>query len=342
MTILLAQHGADELHDPGPGHPERPARVAAVLEGVRRAGVDEALVAFRPRRATRAEIARVHDPDYLARLEWRGARGEPLDADTPVGPGSYDAALRAAGAGLEAIERLDAGEASDAFLAVRPPGHHALAVAGMGFCLLNNVAITAAALVARGERVLILDWDAHHGNGTQAAFYDESEVLFVSLHEYPAYPGTGGAEEAGRGAGLGSTLNVPFPAGTSGDAYRQAFDELVVPVVERFSPTWMLVSAGFDAHRADPITDLGLSAGDFADLTARALHLAHPGRRIFFLEGGYDLDALALSAGASIAALAGERYVPEALTSAGPGGGDDRARAVIAHVAATHEALAEA
>ncbi len=336
MSILLATQVADDLHDPGPDHPERPERVRAVLSGIDDAGVADDMIAFRPRRATRDEVTRVHHPDYLARLEWRGAHGEALDPDTPVGPGSYEAALRAAGAGLEAVERLDAGEALDAFLAVRPPGHHALSRVGMGFCLLNNIAITASALVARGERVLILDWDAHHGNGTQAAFYDEPEVLFVSLHQYPAYPGTGALEEVGEGAGAGTTINLPFPAGTSGDAYRRAFDEVIVPAAEEFGASWLLVSAGFDAHRADPITDLGLSAGDFSDLTARVLHLGHPGRRIFFLEGGYDLEALAMSAGACVAALAGVRYLPERPSVADSRGADERALAVIAAAARRH------
>jgi acetoin utilization deacetylase AcuC-like enzyme len=339
MTILLGHHGAGELHDPGPGHPERPGRVAAVLAGIAAAGVADAIVEFRPRRATRDELARVHGADYLARLEWRAARGEALDPDTPLGPGSYDAALVAAGAGLDAIERLGAGEATDAFLAVRPPGHHALDATGMGFCLINNIAVTAAALVAAGERVLIVDWDAHHGNGTQAIFYEEPEVLFVSLHQFPAYPGSGAVEETGAGAGAGATINLPLPAGTTGDAYRRALDELVIPAVERFSPTWLLVSAGFDAHRADPITDLGLSAGDFADLTERVLMLGHPGRRIFFLEGGYDLEALSASAGASVAAIAGMRARPERVTGAGPGGEDPRVRQVIARAARLHDEL---
>lgn len=344
MAVLFAHHRACELHEPGPGHPERPERLAAVRRGVAASGVAEEIVEFVPRAASRAEIQRVHGADYLARLEWRCARGEDLDVDTPVVPASFEAALRAAGAGLEAVERLDAGEGSAAFLAVRPPGHHALGDAAMGFCLLNNVAVTAAALLERGERVLILDWDAHHGNGTQAAFYDEPDALFVSLHQYPAYPGTGGVEETGMARGAGATINLPFPAGTTGDAYRLAFEEVIVPAAERFSPSWLLVSAGFDGHRADPITDLGLTSGDFAELTERAIRLAPPGRRLFFLEGGYDLDALAASVAATLAALAGERLSPEPPSGAGPDGGRgaDRsgaAAAVVARAAELHEAL---
>lgn len=311
MPVLLGRHDACSGHEPGIGHPERPERLQAVRDGIAAAGLDGALVEFSPEPATRAELVRVHDPGYLEFLEEASYKGAVLDPDTVVAPGSFEAALRAAGAGLSAIERLERGEGSSAFLAVRPPGHHARRSAAMGFCLCNNIAVTAAALVARGERVLILDWDAHHGNGTQETFWAESEVLFVSLHEYPAYPGTGALVETGAGPGAGTTINVPFPSGTPGDAYRLAFDEVVVPAAERFSPSWLLVSAGFDAHRDDPLTDLGLTAGDFADLTARAMALAPPGRRILFLEGGYDLGALARSVGATLAALVGGEYRPE-------------------------------
>src|SRR6185436_3501446 len=157
-------------------------------------------------------------------------------------------AVLAAGAGLDAIDRLDRGDASAAFLAVRPPGHHATPTRAMGFCLLNNVAVTAAALAARGERVIILDWDAHHGNGTQDAFYDDPRVLYVSFHEHPLYPFTGKLHEAGHGAGAGSTINVPLPEGATGDVYLHAMDDLVAPAVEAFAPTWLLLSAGFDGH----------------------------------------------------------------------------------------------
>jgi acetoin utilization deacetylase AcuC-like enzyme len=227
----------------------------------------------------------------------------------------------AAGAGPDAIERLDRGEADAAFLAVRPPGHHALAGRAMGFCLVNNVAVTAAALAARGERVLIVDWDAHHGNGTQAIFYRDPRVLYLSMHQFPFYPGTGSLAETGADEGEGYTINVPFPAGTRGDEYRAAIDEVVAPAAEWFRPTWVLASAGFDAHRDDPLTDMGLTSGDYADITERVMGLAPRGRRIALLEGGYDLAALAHSAGACVAALAGEVYRPEPVTSGGPNSG---------------------
>jgi acetoin utilization deacetylase AcuC-like enzyme len=190
----------------------------------------------------------------------------------------------------------------------------------MGFCLLNNLAVTAAELAARGERVLIVDWDAHHGNGTQEIFWDDPRVLFVSLHQWPLYPGTGRLAERGGPNAPGLTINFPLPPGTTGDVYLQALDELVAPAVERFAPTWVLVSAGFDAHQADPVTDLGLRAGDFTLLARRVAQFAPcPGRLILFLEGGYDLDALAASVGATLAALVDRPYRPEPATSGGPG-----------------------
>ncbi|HZD65616.1 MAG TPA: histone deacetylase, partial [Acidimicrobiales bacterium] len=205
-----------------------------------------------------------------------------------------------------------------AFVAARPPGHHATADEAMGFCLLNNVAVAAAALTARGERVAIVDYDVHHGNGTQDVFYEDPHVLYVSLHQWPLYPGTGRLEDTGAGAGEGTTLNLPMRPGTSGDPYRAALDQVIIPAVEAFSPTWMVLSAGFDGHRADPLADLVLTAGDFADLTARLVSLVPAGRRLAFLEGGYDLDSLATSAGACVAALAGVAWRPEPASSGGP------------------------
>jgi acetoin utilization deacetylase AcuC-like enzyme len=319
-AVLLETHESYLDHDTGPGHPERPARLEAVLEGIRASGAGDALIMVAPRPATQEELERVHRPDYLKAIEEfcrSGARQ--IDADTRVSPKSWAAAVLAAGAGVDAVERLDRGEADAAFVAVRPPGHHAMTSRAMGFCLLNNVAVTAAALAARGERVLIVDWDAHHGNGTQDTFYADGRVAYVSMHEFPLYPGTGRLEETGRGDGAGTTLNFPFPAGTTGDAYLAAVDEVVIPLAEWFQPTWVMVSAGFDAHRADPLCGLDLSAGDFADLTDRIMALAPAGRRLMVLEGGYDLAALADSAGACVARLAGVGHRPERSTSGGPG-----------------------
>lgn len=318
--VLFLTHERYLDHDLGRGHPERPDRLRAVLQGIQEAGLGEALRPIVPRAATVAELELSHDSALVASIAALGAGGGGwLDADTAMNEHSYDAAVLAAGAGLTAIEALDRGDADSAFCAVRPPGHHATPTRAMGFCLFNNVAVTAAALAERGERVLVVDYDAHHGNGTQDVFWSDPRVAYISYHQYPLYPGSGGLRELGGGPGRGTTLNLPLPAGSTGDAYRAGVDEVIAPFVAAFEPTWILISAGFDAHRADPITDLGLSAGDYSDLTKELLHLVPAGRRIVFLEGGYDLEALRHSAAACVAAMAGERLIAEAPTSGGPG-----------------------
>jgi acetoin utilization deacetylase AcuC-like enzyme len=320
VAILYAAHERFLEHDTGPGHPERPSRMRAVEAGVDAAGLREALVPVAPTPAPLEAVERVHPGLYVGALErFCLAGGGYLDADTHVGLQSFEAALLAAGAGLEVADRLTAGEGEAAFCALRPPGHHANATRAMGFCLFNNVAVTAAALAERGERVLIVDYDAHHGNGTQDIFFDDPRVMYVSFHEWPLFPGTGAIHEIGAGAGRGSTINVPFPHGTTGEHYRRAVDEVLAPAAASFEPTWLLLSAGFDAHRLDPLAGLALTAGDFADLTRSICDLVPSGRRILFLEGGYDLDALALSVGASLAGLVGQPYRPEAPSHGGPG-----------------------
>jgi acetoin utilization deacetylase AcuC-like enzyme len=343
MPVLIGTHEGFLEHDTGRWHPERSARLGAVLAGVERAGVGEGALPFAPRPATREELLRAHTGRHIDYLTaFCGAGGGDLDPDTVASAGSLDASLRAAGAGIEAAERLRRGEAESAFLAVRPPGHHASAGRVMGFCLFNNVAVTAAALSAGGERVAVVDWDAHHGNGTQDIFYEDGNVLFVSMHQFPFYPGTGSIEETGRGAGAGTTINVPLPAGAAGDAYRLAFDEVVLPALERHDPAWVLISAGFDAHRADPLTDLGLSAGDFSDFTAIVRRAAPAGRLIAFLEGGYDLEALEVSVAACVAGLAGEELVPEDRTSDPGGGMPERVAWIVDAVRRRQEEIGEA
>ena len=320
MLILAAAPDADR-HDTGPHHPERPERITAALAGVADAVPREAMVPVLEREASREELTRVHPADYLDALEAFCAEGGgDLDPDTPAGPGSLRTARLAAGTGLAAIAALQAGRGELALIAMRPPGHHALADRAMGFCLLNNVAVAAASLAAQGERVLIVDWDVHHGNGTQAIFWDDPTVLYVSTHEFPLYPGTGAAHEIGGPQARKSTVNIPLPAGATGDVLLRALDEVVAPAADRFAPTWVLVSAGFDAHRADPLAGLSLSAGDFADLALRVAGLGPgPGRLALFLEGGYDLRAVQDSVAASLAALMGLDYRPESATSGGPG-----------------------
>jgi len=320
MLLVVSNHGAD-LHDTGPGHPERPSRTRVAKDGLLEAGLHDAIVERVAAPATRDDLVRVHTSGYVDQLERLcAAGGGDIDPDTPTVEGSWPTALCSAGAGLQAVAGLDAGEADAALVLTRPPGHHALPQRGMGFCLFNNIAVAAAALADRGERVAIFDWDVHHGNGTQAAFWDDPRVLFISAHQRGLYPHSGFADEVGGAAAVGSTMNLPLPAGTTGDVLQAAFDQSVAPAIEAFAPTWLLVSAGFDGHRADPLADFALSAGDYADLAARVVELAPaPGRLVLFLEGGYDLDALRSSVGATAAAVLGERHRPEGSTVGGPG-----------------------
>jgi acetoin utilization deacetylase AcuC-like enzyme len=320
MLHLSASPELDN-HVTGPSHPERPERVGAVLEGIRRADLGDAVVPLSPRRATTQELERVHTTEYLRALEdFCHSGGGPLDFDTIASAGSWDTALLAAGGALATVEALMGAGDGVGFVAHRPPGHHATADQAMGFCLINTVAVAAAALAERGERVLVLDWDVHHGNGTQAIFWDEPRVLYVSTHQWPLYPGTGDVSATGGPGAPGLTLNIPVPPGATGDVLLYAFDEVVAPAAEAFGPSWVLISSGFDAHRADPLASLALSAGDFADLAARTRALvARPGRVMVVLEGGYDMDAVSAGAGAVAAALLGEGYRPEPATSGGPG-----------------------
>lgn len=320
MRVLCESHPAFAAHHAGPGHPERPERLTAALAGIESLGLGDELVRVEPRRATVEEVAAVHDRAFVDALgRFCADGGGRIDADTAAGEESWDAALLAVGAGLDAVGRLRDGEADAAFCVVRPPGHHATPGRAMGFCLLNNLAVCAASLVAEGERVVIVDWDAHHGNGTQDAFWSDPGVLYVSMHQWPLYPGTGRLEDTGEGPGAGLTVNFPLPPGATGDVYGAAFDDVVVPAAEAFDPTWVLVSAGFDAHRACPLTSLGLSAGDYADLGRRSAALAPAGCCVAFLEGGYDLVALEESVAAFVGALAGVDHRPEPATTGGPG-----------------------
>lgn len=313
----------DELfraHDTGPLHPERPARIDAVAAGIRAHHLGELVLRLDTSAASDEELAAVHPRSHIATIERFAANGGGhIDADTVLSERSAELARIGSGTLLSGVRRLGDGVASGAFVAVRPPGHHASRDVAMGFCLYNHVAVAAAELIARGDKVVVMDIDAHHGNGTQEIFYDDPRVLYVSWHQSPHYPNTGRATECGTATSLGTTINIPLPRGSTGEHYRYALEALVAPAVEAFEPDWMLVSAGFDSHRADPLCDLSLSSGDIADITADLVTLAPSGRIAALLEGGYDLEALADCSAAMVAAIGGVKLHPEPPTSGGPG-----------------------
>ncbi len=297
-------------HDTGAFHPEQPARLDAVLQGLHLAGLLPGLRLIAPRPASDAELLRVHTAAYLAqvRADIAAGRRELSSGDTAIGPESEAVARLASGGVLAAVEAVMAGRVARAFAAVRPPGHHASAGRGMGFCLYNHVAIAARHLQAVFglQRVLIADWDVHHGNGTQEIVAADPTVLFCSTHQAAHYPGTGAREERGTGAGEGFCLNVPLPAGSDGAAVLAAWREKLLPAAEAFAPEFVLISAGFDGRAGDPLGDFRLADGDFAALTRllRGVAQRHAGRRLVsVLEGGYDLPGLAAAAAAHVGAL---------------------------------------
>jgi acetoin utilization deacetylase AcuC-like enzyme len=309
MATLLFTHPACLRHDPGPGHPESPDRLAAILaafQGLEFAG----LIRREAPRAALAVIERVHPADFvercLARVPQTGYAE--VDGDTILSPDSGEAALRAAGALCAAVDGVMAGEGANAFCAVRPPGHHAEPSRAMGFCLFNNVAIGALhARAAHGcERVAVIDFDVHHGNGTQAAFERDPGLFFASAHQSPLYPGTGMADEHG----VGNIVNVPLRPGSGSAEFHDAMSRIILPALTKFRPDFVLISAGFDAHRADPLANLELTEEDFAWVTREILGIAKSccaGRVVATLEGGYDLAALAACAGAHVRELMAAR-----------------------------------
>jgi acetoin utilization deacetylase AcuC-like enzyme len=319
-VLIVAGPAGACAHDGGRLHPEQQGRIFSVMDGVRDLHLDDVEFVTTPK-AELADLARVHSPSYLTELNaFCTNGGGDLDGDTYARSDSYSAARRAAGAGLEAIAALERLGDGVAFVPVRPPGHHAERDRAMGFCLLNNVAVTAASLTAKGHRVLIVDWDVHHGNGTQAIFWDDPNVLYVSTHQWPLFPGTGRADEVGGPEALGLTVNVPLPAGATGDVLRCALDEVAQPVIDRFSPDWVLVSCGFDAHLGDPLGGLALSTGDFAQLARMVrCYAPKPGRLALFLEGGYNAGALRTSTAATLGSLLDLPSESEAPTSNGQG-----------------------
>lgn len=288
-------------HETGPGHPERPSRLGAIAAALDAAGLAERCRPIDHRRADDDEILAVHSRTYLARLEAACAHGERhIDcADSAICPASCEIARWAAGGVLAAVDAAMAGAVRNAFCAVRPPGHHCERDASMGFCLLGNVALAAQYLRDRHslERIAVIDWDVHHGNGTQHVFEDTDAVFVCSLHGHPAYvyPGTGFAEERGTGPGEGATLNLPFYPGATDSDYRRAFDESVLPAMEQYRPQFVLISAGFDAHQRDPLAPIDLQTESFGWMTRAVAEVARQyadNRLVSVLEGGYDLDAL--------------------------------------------------
>ena len=307
MPVALITHEACLDHDTGPAHPERPDRLRAVLAALSEDHFPDLLRHQAPRVDT-ALLARVHDPDFvydlLAITVPPGDRVA-IDADTILSAGSIEAALRAAGAATLAVDLIMAGEASAAFAAVRPPGHHARPAQAMGFCLFNNVALAAQHARERWglRRIAVADFDVHHGNGTQDLFWDDADLFFASSHQSPCYPGTGDAGEQGA---AGNVANAPLPPGAGGGHFRRAWQRVLLPALDAFAPELVIVSAGFDAHRRDPLAQMELEAEDFAWITRELVALAgrHAGGRIVsLLEGGYDLEALAESAAAHVRAL---------------------------------------
>lgn len=307
--VALIDDAVFDTHRAPRMHPECPERLQAARNGVRSARLEIVPIPARP--ARRVELAAAHSGDLLDRLETalEPRRFAELDADTYLSPGSFDAAWRAAGGAVELVQALMNGQARRGIALLRPPGHHAERNRAMGFCLLNNVAIAAyAALGAGAERLAIVDWDVHHGNGTQAIFEEDPRVMSISLHQWPLYPGTGAPDETGRGAGRGSQANFALPPGSGPAEYANAFRMGVLPTLDSFQPELILISAGYDAHRADPLASMLLDARAYAEMTSALVELAEThasGRIAAFLEGGYDLAALEESLEATAEALGG-------------------------------------
>lgn len=297
-------------HDPGPDTPETAERLRFVIRALERAGLSERLLRIEPSSAPPGSVERVHDAAHIATVREASRRAPVvLDWDTTAGRHTYEAAMLAAGGVINAVDAVMAGKVRNAFCAVRPPGHHATRSRAMGFCFFNNVAVAARHIQeAHGlSRVLIVDWDAHHGNGTQEAFFLDPSVLYCSMHQYPAYPGSGRREERGGDAGLGYTLNIPMAPGSGDAEYHTAMRDVVLPAADAFRPEFVLVSAGFDPHVDDPITDLGMTSAGFGRLTAAVREIAErhcAGRLVSALEGGYNAVALGESAVQHVRALA--------------------------------------
>jgi len=297
-------------HKTPAGHPESPKRLTAIVERLKADRLDGELASLTPQPAQEKWIQTVHTAGYIERARKACAEGDDyLDSgDVPISTRSYEAAVLAAGGVLTAVDAVMKGQVENAFCAVRPPGHHALADRAMGFCIFNNVAIGARYVQQQYHlaKVLIVDWDVHHGNGTQAAFYEDPSVLYFSVHQYPFYPGTGAETETGKGAGLGATINVPLPAGSGDDDFLEAFEKKLTPAADAFRPDFVFVSAGFDAHENDTLGGMRVTTGCFGKLTRIVKGIAErscQGRLVSVLEGGYGLEGLASSVETHLRAL---------------------------------------
>src|SRR5436190_8170437 len=312
LTIFTSDRFADHLNPPG--HPERLERaevMQVVASEFRQRGGD----VREPRAATEAELARVHDREYISLISQTAGRATALDADTFTSPDSYEVALLAAGAAIGCVEHVLERSGRRALAMVRPPGHHAERNRAMGFCLFNNIAAAAAHARARGlSRVAVVDYDVHHGNGTQWSFYEDPSVLFISSHQYPYYPGTGAASEIGRGKGLGFTVNLPMDAGGTDADYELAYNAVALPVLRQFRPELILISAGFDALDGEPLAGVRLTAEEFARLTAAAVAIDDEqanGRGVVVTEGGYALGGLASCLRSVSKVLSGETHLSD-------------------------------
>jgi acetoin utilization deacetylase AcuC-like enzyme len=312
---LYFSHPSSLEHDTG-AHPENASRLRAIEAALGEPGW-HGLERIEAPAATREQLARVHSPQHIDAIErFAAAGGGMLDVDTIGSEGSFEAALHAAGGPVNAVERLLGGKDRFAFCALRPPGHHAEATRAMGFCLFNNIAVAAthAIQVGGAERVLVLDWDVHHGNGTEAIFAGSDEVLYTSIHQWPLYPGTGPADYVGVGAGEGYTVNLPVPPGSGSETFLSLVQHVVAPIAQEFRPGLIAISAGYDAHRDDPLAECTVDTGGYAHMAAtmRALAAALDVPVLVCLEGGYDLGSLAASVVATVEALESDVQAPEA------------------------------
>ena len=311
MTTAIVHHPIYEKHDTGPGHPEMPERYRVVLDALKAdEGLWNSLNEITPEKASQGVVQAAHTKEHFKRVEGAFANGlDRLDADTTISMQSFDASLFAAGGAIAAVDAVMQGEVRNAFVAVRPPGHHATAERAMGFCIFNNVAVAARYAQNRYkeiDRVAIVDWDVHHGNGTQGVFYTDPTVFFFSMHQYPWYPGTGARGETGHGKGLGSTLNVPVKAFTKAKDQLSAFDAAIGEIASKTKPDMIFLSAGFDAHRTDPLGQLQLEDADYVAMTRTMMQWADEacgGRLVSCLEGGYNLETLGPTVREHVAAL---------------------------------------